>query len=338
MQIFRVTAILCLAFFLSGCPAPYTNQIGMDQPNTAPLPHPLNSHKALVYLVQPIFEFDLYLFPTSALEGTRYATSEVYINQHYLGPLGYHYTHKMICFYADLGIYHLNFVNEGAIPETILETIHLQPNKAYFYGLSEKNTFYHSQGPTVQFSQLPTNEGKNYLAWYKRHQALPDQCLSDILSLPSRPAKTYYVMKFRNESNVSYQVTQNIQSGESIRKKTTIDLLPNQSDQFPPLPVLDNFVGMKSDIELSFVNKNNQKETPVSIHAIRNKLSYEAGSLNQPMEWRHDPHNIFLAYHEVLPSVLTFEICTQSSKSIDTYITCTTTIRNKDQAKGEPIY
>jgi hypothetical protein len=322
MQIFRVIAVSSLALFLSGCPAPYTNQIGMNQPNASPPPHPLNSHKALVYLVQPVFDVDLFLVAGTALEGTEYGTSEVYINKHYLGPLGYHNSYKMVCFYANPGVYQLNFVNKGAIPETILETIHLEPNKAYFYGLSEKNKFY-SKGPTVSFSQLSTNEGKNYLAWYKRHQALPAQCLSDISSLSTRPSKIYYVMKIRNASDVTYKVTQN------SREKTTMDLLPNQSYQFPPLPEnpsTENF------IEFSFVNQNNQKETPVSIQAIGNKLSYYSNpNWGKPMGWGFPKKEVF-------HSVLTPEICTHSFKSIDTYITCTTTIRNGDHAKGQPIY
>ena len=68
---------------------------------------------------------------------------------------------------------------------------------------------------------------------------------SDISSLPIRSSKIYYVMKVRNESDVPYQVTQN------TREKTTIDLLPNQSYQFPLLPensIVGNF------IEFSFVN------------------------------------------------------------------------------------
>ncbi len=322
MHIFRVIAISPLALFLSGCPAPYTNQIGISQPNTSSLPHPLNSQKALVYLVQPVFEVDLFLVAGTALEGTGYGASEVYINKHYLGPLGYHNSYKMLCFYADPGVYRLNFVNKGATPETISETIHLETNKSYFYGLSEKNTFY-SQGPTVSFSQLSTNEGKNYLAWYKRHQALPDQCLSDISGLPSRPSKIYYVMKVRNESDVPYQVTQN------TREKTTIDLLPNQSYQFPPI-LKYSIVG--SFVEFSFVNQNSQKETPVSIQAISNKLSYYSNpNWGKPMGWGAPKKEVF-------HSVITSEICTQSFKSIDTYITCTTTIRNGDQAKGQSIY
>ena len=51
-----------------------------------------------------------------------------------------------------------------------------------------------------------------------------------------------------------------------------------------------------------------------------------------------DPHNFLLAYHEPQYGVVTSEICTRSNKYIDTYITCTTIIRNKDQAPGTPIF
>ena len=112
----------------------------------------------------------------------------------------------MICFYANRGNYHLHFINKGATPKVIDENVRLEANKAYFYGLSEKTI--DPQKSKIQFSQLPTNVGKNYLDWYRRHQALPDHC-PDISTLPSRPAKLYYVMKIRNESNIPYQVSLN---------------------------------------------------------------------------------------------------------------------------------
>ncbi len=323
MNIFKLIGVTGLMFLLSGCPATTGNTVREKDLSATPLPHPIQKQKALVYLVQPAFLLDFYFVVGTASEGWDYGGSNVYIqptakNSHtsYLGKL--YYNRQLICFYADPGDYRLNFQNKGGIPSVIDESVHLDPDQVYFFGLN--NTNYSSSNKSkIEFTPLTINMGKNYLEWYRKKNLLPSACVTNVEELPNRPANYYYVLKVVNSSDTNYQII--IQDNN-----LAIDLSSHESYQFAPQKYY--YLPTAFNQRIKLVNQNNQKINTFTISQVSGHLSFW---FTYPTYWFKVEHAADVA-HQIIKE----ESCITSKKGIDNYLTCTAVIDNAGE--GQAIY
>lgn len=307
---------------LTGCPVPTIIHADAKTLNRSPLPHPIDSQKALVYIVQPTYILDLYMVGGMASEGFKYVGSDVYVQSsskkastHYLGNI---HSYNMLCFYADPGSYHLKFYNKGGLPENIERAVRLNANQVYFYGLSNKNVTL-STYSDVRFNILTENEGKNYLGWYRKNQRLPQKC-ANISEVPERPSKDYFVLKIINESDVSYRI--GLYQGAA---KDQVNVAPKQSYQYKQAVTFPSVL-------LTFANQNNQKNTILGV-ALNSDITHLSLWYVDTNWWVPAVRPQASAHH-----VVTEGHCVRSLQGIDRYIICTAVIQNSDTGAAEAIF
>jgi hypothetical protein len=197
--------LILSTYLLTSCIIPSTNMNGVNNNNSAPLPHPIANNKALIYIVNPYKSFFIYL----VLDGGGVEdVSNVYIqsaakDQRYLGKLILP-SDRYLCIYVDPGRYRLIANSEHAQPKHLTQEIEVKSNQAYFYGL-HSNAFNSTSNFHLEFQHLTLINGKNYLSQTSKHES----CL-DFSKLPHDITyKRHEVsLQIKNESLATYAITE----------------------------------------------------------------------------------------------------------------------------------
>ncbi len=287
----KLMFLLSGSLLLAGCPVPYTNKIGINEPNTSPLPHPINSQKALVYITKPMTTVDFYLIGGMASDGSPYKGTDIYVQSNFNPAQRFLSSGSLempSCFYAAPGEYTLIFHNKGTKPEYIKQTIELSAGRVYFYGLEYTN-YSGVGGGSVKFETLNENQGKNLLDKVKNSNYFHRECLNFENLLPKDASRLYYRWTLTNRSNTHYQFSVPVSDPRNIYKP--YDLPKRYLIWLPDKIMSDPKNELKNTI--IFANVYNQQQTKILL-----KMSVTKGlTLSTEEEYGqiiNDPGHSFL--------------------------------------------
>ncbi len=286
----KLIFLLSGSLLLAGCPVPYTNKIGINDPNMSPLPHPIKRQKALVYITKPMTTVDYFLVGGMASEGSPYKGTEIYVQsndnptQFFLSPGDLTIPD---CFYTAPGKYTLIFHNKGIKPEYIKQTIDLSAGRVYFYGLEYTN-YSGAGGGSIKFETLNENQGKNLLDKAKNSNNFHRECLN-FENLPSKEgSRLYYRLTLTNLSNSHYQVSVPASDPRNIYKP--YNLPKRYIIRLPEKIMSDPTDELKSTI--IFTNLNNQQQTKILLRmSVKKGLTLSTEEYGQII---NDPGHGFL--------------------------------------------